>query len=204
VVIKLSLLLVIGLSYVFAGEYESGMIKLLKPTPNGRKKLFRLKLAAAALYALVAAAAVYIPEYMIISKTLPLEYWNAPAQSMSFLYNAPAHMPIWAYFALILILRFVGLAAAVFLIFAVGTAVKRGIAAMVVSSALLIIPAAVSAIGVKTVTRFSLLPAMTGTMALKPAFSLQTGGIYQTLAMTALPFAAAVFCYLYTKRNFCR
>lgn len=60
----LCLILLIAVPYVFSVEYKNGMINLIRPTRNGKTKLFVRKIAVLLLFTLLSFIAVYLP-YLI-------------------------------------------------------------------------------------------------------------------------------------------
>lgn len=60
----LCLVLLIAVPYVFSVEYKNGMINLIRPTRNGKTKLFVRKIAVLLLFTLLLFIAVYLP-YLI-------------------------------------------------------------------------------------------------------------------------------------------
>ena len=60
----LCLILLIAVPYVFSVEYKNGMINLIRPTRNGKTKLFIRKIAVLLMFTLLSFIAVYLP-YLI-------------------------------------------------------------------------------------------------------------------------------------------
>ncbi|MGN0508532.1 MAG: hypothetical protein ACI4GX_04805, partial [Ruminococcus sp.] len=60
----LCLVLLIAVPYVFSVEYKNGMINLIRPTRNGKTKLFVRKIAVLTMFTLLSFIAVYLP-YLI-------------------------------------------------------------------------------------------------------------------------------------------
>lgn len=60
----LCLVLLIAVPYVFSVEYKNGMINLIRPTRNGKTKLFVRKIAVLLMFTLLSFIAVYLP-YLI-------------------------------------------------------------------------------------------------------------------------------------------
>lgn len=60
----LCLVLLIAVPYVFSVEYKNGMINLIRPTRNGKIKLFVRKIAVLLLFTLLSFISVYLP-YLI-------------------------------------------------------------------------------------------------------------------------------------------
>ena len=60
----LCLVLLIAVPYVFSVEYKNGMINLIRPTRNGKTKLFVRKIAVLLLFTLLSFIAAYLP-YLI-------------------------------------------------------------------------------------------------------------------------------------------
>ena len=62
--VLLCLVLLIAVPYVFSGEYKNGMINLIRPTRNGKTKLFVRKIAVLLMFTLLSYISVYLP-YLI-------------------------------------------------------------------------------------------------------------------------------------------
>lgn len=60
----LCLVLLIAVPYVFSVEYKNGMINLIRPTRNGKTKLFIRKIAVLLMFTLLSFISVYLP-YLI-------------------------------------------------------------------------------------------------------------------------------------------
>lgn len=60
----LCLVLLIAVPYVFSVEYKNGMINLIRPTRNGKTKLFVRKIAVLLMFTLLSYISVYLP-YLI-------------------------------------------------------------------------------------------------------------------------------------------
>lgn len=197
-VIKLSLLLALGLSAVFAGEYECGAVRLSRPSKLGGGFLFRKKLGAAALFSLLAGLAVFLPELYAVSKFFPLNCRGASALSLSFISRAPEGMSITALYAAVSAVRIFGLFCAASAVFALGTLARRMSTAVLISAGVLIIPCIASLAGIGIVNYFTLLPVMSGNILL----SMSQRGIG-----AIFPSAAAILVLVlgmaYSKRRFC-
>lgn len=62
--VLLCLVLLIAVPYVFSVEYKNGMINLIRPTRNGKTRLFIRKIAVLLMFSLLSFIAVYLP-YLI-------------------------------------------------------------------------------------------------------------------------------------------
>ena len=62
--VLLCLVLLIAVPYVFSVEYKNGMINLIRPTRNGKTKLFVRKIAVLLMFTLLSYISVYLP-YLI-------------------------------------------------------------------------------------------------------------------------------------------
>lgn len=62
--VLLCLVLLIAVPYVFSVEYKNGMINLIRPTRNGKTKLFVRKISVLFMFTLLLFIAVYLP-YLI-------------------------------------------------------------------------------------------------------------------------------------------
>lgn len=60
----LCLILLIAVPYVFSVEYKNGMINLIRPTRNGKTRLFVRKIAVLLMFTLLSFISVYLP-YLI-------------------------------------------------------------------------------------------------------------------------------------------
>lgn len=60
----LCLVLIIAVPYVFSVEYKNGMINLIRPTKNGKAKLFVRKIAVLLMFTLVIFLSFYLPYFI--------------------------------------------------------------------------------------------------------------------------------------------
>lgn len=78
----LCLVLVIGVPYVFSVEYKNGMINLIRPTKNGKTKLFHRKITVQFTYLLIAFISLYMPYFVRFINTYGVNSLNTPLVCM--------------------------------------------------------------------------------------------------------------------------
>ena len=165
-----SIVLIVGLASIFAGDFENGTVFLLNPLPRGRVYLFRRKLAAIIVYCALATVIAFLPDWFSVSKEFTLSFPTASTASLPFLSSLPFHMPIWLYYALLWLTRFFGACTAAMAVSAIGCGVKKSGITMISASAALLIPLAAEAVGFSVLTPFTLLPLQNGTVGILSAY----------------------------------
>ncbi|MBQ8897480.1 MAG: hypothetical protein IJY86_03285 [Clostridia bacterium] len=192
-----SIVLIVGLSSLFAGDFESGTVFLLNPLPRGRKYLYRRKLASAALFCVATAVIAFIPDYFTVKDSFSLNFWTASTASLPFLSDIPFQMPIWVFYGVLWAVRIFGALVTAALISAIGCAVKKNGITMIASGAVLLIPLAAEKLFFTSLTPFTLLPLQNGTPEILSVFP-------SYLFAFILYGAVGLICVLFVRRRFTR
>lgn len=74
----LCLVLLIAVPYVFSVEYKNGMINLIRPTKNGKTKLFVRKIAVLLMFTLLSFISVYLPYFIRFINTYGTKSFATP------------------------------------------------------------------------------------------------------------------------------
>ena len=139
--------IVLIVSPVFASEKENGMVNIIKPTPKGLTWLARFCVSFAA--AVIALALVNLP---FIINTLSYHGAagnSAVVQSLPAFSEFPLPVSVRVYMALLLVTRILGAAAVTLLVLLISRYSNKKTIALLISLAVLAIPAAAYFIGVE-------------------------------------------------------
>ena len=135
----LCLVLVIAIPYAFSPEYKNGMINLIRPTKNGKTKLFHRKITVQFTYLLIAFISLYMPYFVRFINTYGVNSLNTPlvcifenVQETSFSVINAVVLNLVCYFLLA--------AAVTSVITAVSIFSRNSMFTMVISTVLVIIP----------------------------------------------------------------
>lgn len=74
----LCFVLLIAVPYVFSVEYKNGMINLIRPTKNGKTKLFVRKIAVLLMFTLLSFISVYLPYFIRFINTYGTKSFATP------------------------------------------------------------------------------------------------------------------------------
>ena len=164
----LLLFLIMALSGIFAYENQSGMYYLHR----GDRRLLRRKLGLAALSVCCLWLLYSLRQICLITKTYaPFSGMSAPAFSLPCFSELPHWLPLWAVGFGCLLLRLLSMLAAASIIQLISVYAKSQNQALLSSSAVLLIPAALSTVGIESftlLTPLDLLSPLCWTMPLWP------------------------------------
>lgn len=142
------LLTTIMASSLWAFERQSGVTPMLRSTPRGRGRLFRRKAIAAALLAAFVWACVYIREVRFFLYQYPIPTTlQAPVGNFDSLAQFPLNITIWQYMLLVYVVRFLMLIGVAETALAIGLFCPNVRTAYMAGTALLGIPALLTALG---------------------------------------------------------
>ena len=135
----LCLVLVIAIPYAFSPEYKNGMINLIRPTKNGKTKLFHRKITVQFTYLLIAFISLYMPYFVRFINTYGVNSLNTPLVCM---FENVQITPFSVINAVVvnLICYFLLATAITFIITAVSIFTRNNMFTMVISTVLVIIP----------------------------------------------------------------
>ena len=135
----LCLVLVIAIPYAFSPEYKNGMINLIRPTKNGKTKLFHRKITVQFTYLLIAFISLYMPYFVRFINTYGVNSLNTPLVCM---FENVQITPFSVINAVVvnLICYFLLATAITFIITVVSIFTRNNMFTMVISTVLIIIP----------------------------------------------------------------
>jgi hypothetical protein len=154
----LLLALVLLLSGIFARERQSGITPLLHGTLRGRGALWRAKLLAAGVGTVLVWLIFEAAELRMIRQAYGTIAWAAPAQSFDGFADLPFRVSLGAGVAGYLLLRLLGLFTAAAVILLLSALCRQTNAALLLSCAVVILPAALSSAGRPVPEALSLSP----------------------------------------------
>ena len=135
-------------SSLWAFERQSGVAPMLRSTPNGRGRLFRRKAIAAALLAAFVWACVYIREVRFFLYQYPIPTTlQAPVGNFDSLAQFPLNITIWQYMCLVYAIRLVMLVGVAEVALTIGLYCPNVRTAYMAGSAVLGLPALLTALG---------------------------------------------------------
>ncbi|MBQ3938706.1 MAG: hypothetical protein II724_05095 [Clostridia bacterium] len=150
---------------MYAYERQSGMTKLLRALPGGRRKLFLKKELLTLVFSLLTFAAVYLPEIAALSKNEiygGFAYFDYPMQGLELLRGSKLPLSVGTVTVLLYIMRLIA-------IFLVGSAAgllsgltDRVNAALVLNCAVFAAPACIVAMGAEALYPFTPLSLIWG------------------------------------------
>lgn len=153
---------------LYAYERQSGMTRLLRSLPNGRRRLFMRKELLTLVFSLLTFIAVYLPEIIALASNEVYEgfaYFTYPMQGLEILRESRLPLSVGTVTVLYYLARLIA-------IFLIGSAVgllsaltDRVNTALVVACAAFAVPACIVAMGVSSLYPFTPLPLVWGSGA---------------------------------------
>ena len=181
--IILLVLLAALLSGVFADEYSSGFIHILRSTPNGRQAVFGAKLAASLSICLLYFIAFSIIDFVNLQNNFLLPSASYCLACMP-RFERIGEMSIGAFAVLYLLLRLIAFAVVVLLISALSELCKKTLPCLCVVSAVMLLPYAFKSVVSSTFEKFDM------TTLLAPAELMAKSDGIITYAITLIAFSA--------------
>ena len=154
--LKALLFLVLLLSPISAQERQAGLIPQLHSTPAGRKRLWRRKMLLSLLMAFAVWFAIYGAEVWHAA-TLHGAFMSLGAPLYSLGYGVESAMPIWLAMMLYYVLKLVVLCSGAMLCLLLSDLCRRTRDALLLCTGVLLVPAALAAIGSNAAATVSLL-----------------------------------------------
>lgn len=172
--VLVSLVFVVMLcSGIGAFERQSHMSSLLRASKSGRKKLKRRKLLLAAIYAAVIWGCVAAAEFAAYTNYTLQSALSAPVKN--FLRSFPLSVSLRIYLLMLYALRLLMLTAAAWLSYAIGCRCRTVAKAYLLTSAVLLLPSALTVIGLDACKWVSLIVPAVGTELLLSCLPLGIG-----------------------------
>ena len=141
---------------IYAEEWDTGTIELLRGTKKGRLELALRKERLATLLAFVTFLLIYGTEFYSVMRTYGVTGLNAPMQSVIWFYNSDWHLCIWQYLLVIGALRFLLLWTAAQVTLLISVLIRKSILSTAVSVLFVAGTSAIWCAGVDIFDRVSL------------------------------------------------
>ncbi|MFA9456296.1 hypothetical protein ACERJO_05910 [Halalkalibacter sp. AB-rgal2] len=153
-VILLAILILIGLSPVFADEFTQRTTGLILATKNGKRHLVTAKLMAAVTYIVTIFLSLHVFNFILqLNKYGGIQGWNAPIQSLktaspySNYFNSPFAWEVWQFYAVTLSVQFFGSVAFALVVLSASVFTRNALVTFFVSGVVLGLPRVMNVIG---------------------------------------------------------
>lgn len=156
------LMVILAVAGIYSIEYNTGMMRLLKTTPLGRKDLRSAKLWIGAGLVTVIFAMVYGSELYRILSAFGTKGWNCSVACMSHIPMKLSGLTVADYLILILAMRYIGLLLLMVCIYLICRRAKSFIMTMVYSAAVFAVPLVLYLSGVQILRYILLNPLLLG------------------------------------------
>lgn len=141
-------MLICTLTCIYSTEYQTGASVLLHTSPRGRGTVFIRKFFIGLFTLTVIYLLTYAPYFYSVLKAYGVKKINAPACSMEHLQSFD--MSIKAYLILLCVGRYIAFILAMLLIFFISKKAKSFIAALLIETAVFILPLVLCLLGIET------------------------------------------------------
>lgn len=189
-------LLVLLLSMVFSYDRSCGMEKLLYATPNGRNKLFHIKIGVAAILCLIICVVTYGLELYEIQHTYPLDCLGAPVQSLTFMEKFPLTINIGVFLVLLEVIHFVALFGICMVIYCL-SAYLQDLKGLLANLLVLVVPSVMYLLGLDWCGYFA------ATQPVIYVEALQEHGFTYSVIMIIVTLVISILCYRLVKKRWC-
>lgn len=151
-VVLITIMILLGLSPIFAEDHSQKTIGLILATKHGRKQLVTAKLLASATYIALIFGSLHLANFMIqLNGYGGLHGWDAPMQSLfTFPANyamSPFAWDVWQFYAVVLTVQFLGSLAFGLLILFLSHLTKNVLMTFFISGSILGLPFVLRQIG---------------------------------------------------------
>ncbi|NGP60812.1 hypothetical protein FLT15_21520 [Paenibacillus thiaminolyticus] len=150
-----AVLLLAGLSPLFALDYRYGMMAILRSTHHGRGNLFLSKHAVAYLYSVFLLLLLQIPKFYNMLRHYPDIDWQAPVQSIEVLGHVEGSLSILQYVLLIGVFQIGGVLLLVHVILFLEVLIRKQAVLLLITTAIVIIPLGLQYMGWKSIDSIS-------------------------------------------------
>ena len=189
-------------SAVFAGEFSSGMIRIISTCKGGRLEVMKNKIRVCLALTLIFMIITYLPDIVYSMKNFGIDSISSPLASLPDMTAFPLSFPVWLYLTLLLIARFMVMTAVMFVILFVSTVSKDTVKCIVISTASFIIPLLLHMLGIKTVDYFTLNRFLTVNPLLNNGIASQWLNILLISLSLVIPISIILFMYYSLKKRF--
>ena len=151
-VIFIALMIILGLSPIFADEHTQKMTGLLFATKHGKRKLVTAKIGAAFTYIGISFLALHVVNLIFQVRTYGgLRGWDAPMQTLitypENFQQSPFPWDVWQFYAITLTVQFLGSLALGILVLLISLWTKNSMVTFLISGVVLGFPAVLNQLG---------------------------------------------------------
>ncbi|MGE6226195.1 hypothetical protein [Paenibacillus chitinolyticus] len=150
------ILLIVGLSPLFALDYKNGMIRVLRSTCKGRWETFASKFSIAYLFGLLMFYVLQLPKFYNVITHYPQMDWNAPVQSIESFGHVDWSVSLLEYVLMTTALQSLGVLILIHVVLFFAVLLEKQALMLLISTSLVILPLCLQYIGVKTIGSFTL------------------------------------------------
>lgn len=154
--LSISVLIIILISNIFAFEYKTGNIYLIRGSKN-KKKLFIYKYLISFSMAVFVYILVSLPRYINVFRELGYSFLYSPIQSIEGFYNFTPNLSILSFLILTNLFKLLGVFIISNFITNISLITKNNLFTIIISNFLLIPSYILSFIGIETINRYSLV-----------------------------------------------
>lgn len=151
---------IICFTSLFVIEYRTGMIHLLNTTPKGRKYTAKSKIVVCIIAGVMIFLITSIPEIIQIEQIYGLSRITTSIISLSYFQGLPVEMSILAFMIIMYLLRLIGLISIILVILWISLKVKNSTYAILIASAILLIPMILVFLGISFANSFTIIPVL--------------------------------------------
>ena len=167
--IKVILITLLILAYVWSVEHEDNAIKVIRTTYYGRKRLFRVKFIISLVLLIVVLFVVYGVTIIETLNAYGLRAIDAPAASMPHLSKVPEYISILQYLIIISVIRIIGFVLMVLLIFTISNKAKSMIYSVGISIVVLVLPIILILLNLSIFNFMLITPLLLGNVIYNPS-----------------------------------
>lgn len=143
------------------------MIALIRPTKTGWNKVRNRKRWMVILFSAVSLVLLWLPDWIWILRTYPMNEWNAPVTWLYEFRDMRTTAAIGAYFILLLITRLLGGAVIGFLMCYISEKSRSGIEACGINTMIFFVPTVLAMLGVPYMEQFTFSALLDGNAILR-------------------------------------
>ncbi len=156
--VEISLLIILLLAGLFAYENEKRVKELILSTPNGRRKLVRVKIIQGIKFLLIFFIVFYGTEIISASQIFNgLSFLNAPAQSLQFLGSLPYKMTLLELVVMVYVLKLLTLIVLFMLLSVLSAIIRKVSDAIIAGITLFIVPSVMVLLGYDSIEKLTFI-----------------------------------------------
>ena len=205
--LPLYLLILLGLSAIFAKEYagdssKGGFVQILRTTPRGRGPVFGCKLAWSILYAGGLSVAFSITDLILLYRSSGFPALGAPLCSMERYADASFGISVGQYLVLCIALRLLAALFLALIAFSLSCLVRNTKLVLALTAFLTMLPYALYYFGIQSARYFDFTTFLSGDRLW--ILSLERGGVWWMLIFIGAVLALTAGLLTVSYRKFCK